>query len=125
MTPAMKSWTTWFEIPATDLERARKFYETIFQMEIEILDLGGFQMGIFPHAGVGAALCRHESYQPSATHGPLIYLEANPDLNEVLGRVVAAGGRILRPKSEISPEFGFMALFLDSEGNRLALHSDR
>lgn len=122
---AMKSWTIWFEIPAPDLERAKKFYETIFQMEVEVLDLGELKMGIFPHQQVGAALCQHPTgYQPSETHGVLVYLNANPDLNEVLHRVEAAGGKIIRPKTQISPEHGYMAVFIDSEGNRMALHSD-
>lgn len=120
----MKSWTTWFEIPATDIRRAKKFYDAIFGMDIEVMDLGGLQMGIFPHSGVGAALCQHESYKPSETHGTLIYLDANPDLEETLGRVEAAGGKILRPKTQISPEYGYMAIFVDSEGNRMALHSN-
>lgn len=122
---AMKSWTTWFEIPATDIARAKKFYDTIFQMDTQIMDFGGFKMGMFPHTGVGAALCQHESYRPSETHGVLVYLDANPDLAEVLDRVEAAGGKVLREKTQISPEYGFMALFADTEGNRLALHSNQ
>ena len=119
----MKSWTTWFEIPAIDMARAKKFYEAIFRMEIEVMDFGGLKMGIFPHNDVGAALCQHEAYQPSETHGTLVYLDANPDLDEVLGRVEAAGGKIIRPKTQISPEYGYMAMFVDTEGNRMALHS--
>lgn len=121
----MKTWTTWFEIPALDIERAKKFYDAIFLMDTQILDFGGFKMGIFPHAGVGAALCQHEAYQPSDTHGLLVYLDANPDLNEVLNRVEAAGGKVLRAKTQISPEHGYMAMFVDTEGNRLALHSNQ
>ncbi|MBK8193681.1 MAG: VOC family protein [Lewinellaceae bacterium] len=120
----MKSWTTWFEIPAVDIERAKKFYDAIFQMEVQLMDFGGLKMGMFPHTGVAGALCQHESYQPSDTKGVLVYLEANPDLNEVLDRVEAAGGRIIRPKTQISPEYGYMAIFVDSEGNRMALHSN-
>ncbi|MFN0015805.1 MAG: VOC family protein [Saprospiraceae bacterium] len=120
----MKHWTTWVEIPAADITRAKKFYETIFQAEIESLDLGDLQMAVFPHGEVGAALCQHASYRPSETHGPLIYLNGNPDLQLVLDRVGPAGGRILRPKTQISPEFGYMAFFVDSEGNRMALHSE-
>lgn len=122
---AMKHWTTWFEIPATDIHRAKKFYESIFQMDIHLVDFGGLKMGIFPHKEVGAAICQHESYQPSATHGVLVNLNANPDLQQVLDRVEAAGGRILRPKTQISPEHGYMALIIDSEGNRMGLNSDQ
>lgn len=117
-----KSWTHWFEIPAKDLNRAKKFYETIFKTKIEIVDFGGFQMGIFPHKEVGCALCKHEAYVPSQS-GTLVYMDASPDLNEVLNRIEKAGGSVVRPKSQISPEHGYMAMFTDSEGNRLALHS--
>jgi predicted enzyme related to lactoylglutathione lyase len=119
----MKQWTTWFEIPATDIKRAKKFYDAIFEIDINLVDFGTLKMGIFPHKGVGAALCQHESYQPSETHGVLVSLNANPDLQQVLDRVEAAGGRILRPKTQISPEYGYMALMVDSEGNRMGLNS--
>lgn len=119
-----RSWTSWFEIPVTDMDRARKFYEEIFGTNIEVLDLGGLKMGIFPHKDVGCALCLHEAYVPS-DKGVLVYMNANPDLSGTLGRVEKAGGRVLRGKSMISPEHGHMAVFLDTEGNRLALHSDK
>lgn len=53
----------------------------------------------------------------------LVYLNANPDVQLVLDRIVAAGGKILVPKTEISPEIGYMGVFMDSEGNRVALHA--
>jgi predicted enzyme related to lactoylglutathione lyase len=105
-----------------DFERARRFYEAIYEMKIEVMDFGGFKMGIFPHRDVGVAICFGAHYKPG-TEGPVVYLDANPDLQEVLGRVEDAGGQVLQPKKMISPEYGYMALFLDSEGNRLALHS--
>lgn len=117
-------WTEWFEIPANDFERAKKFYEAIFEMEIEALDFGGLQMGIFPHQEVGCAICSGEWYK-AGPQGPVVYLNANPDLEIVLKRVEKAGGKIIQNKKEISPEYGFMALFLDSEGNRLGLHSTK
>lgn len=120
----MKTWAKWIEIPATELERARQFYQSIFQVDIQILDLGGLKMGLFPQAEVGVALCENPAYQPSATQGVLVYLNAGPDLDEVLGRVEAGGGKILRPKTFIAPGRGYMALFVDTEGNRLALHSE-
>ena len=61
--------------------------------------------------------------KPSATDGPLIYLNGNPDVQKVLDKVEHAGGKIMVPKTMISPEFGFMAVILDTEGNRIALHS--
>lgn len=120
----MQPWTTWFEIPALDIERAKAFYEAVFQIDIQVLDMGALKMGLFPNAEVGAALCQHPTaYKPSETEGPLVYLNGNPDLQTVLDRVEAAGGRILRGKTQISPEHGYMALFADTEGNRVGLRS--
>ena len=119
----MKSWTEWFEIPVSDMERAKAFYETIFETAIQVNDFGELLMGIFPHRKIGCALCKHESYIPS-DNGVLVYLNANPDLSNVESRIEAAGGVLIRPKTLISKEHGHMALFRDTEGNRLALHSD-
>jgi uncharacterized protein len=121
---ARRSWTHWIEIPVSDFERARKFYSTIFEMEVDVMEFGGFRMGIFPHREIGVAICQGEWYQPG-TSGPIVYLNANPDLQEVQDRIPAAGGKIEMPKKQISPEYGFMALFIDSEGNRMALHSSK
>jgi predicted enzyme related to lactoylglutathione lyase len=122
-----KNAISWFEIPTEDINRAQKFYETIFSIQMIPLDLGQLKMCMFPledQAGVGGALNYNtEFYKPSATDGPLIYLNANPDVQIVLDRVEAAGGKIVVPKTEISPEYGHMAVFIDTEGNRIALHS--
>ena len=119
---------SWFEIPATDLERAQKFYEAIFDMQMVPLDLPNIKMRMFPledmQNGVGGALVDSGGFhKPSATDGPLIYLNGNPDVQQVLDKVEAAGGKIMVPKTEISPEYGFMAVMIDTEGNRIALHS--
>lgn len=119
---------SWFEIPATDLERAQTFYEAIFQVKMIPLDMPNFQMRMFPIAnpqtGIGGALVKAQDfYQPSATDGVLVYLNANPDVQLVLDRVEAAGGKVVVPKTQISPEYGYMAVLIDSEGNRVALHS--
>jgi predicted enzyme related to lactoylglutathione lyase len=118
-----KSWAHWIEIPVTDFDRAQAFYCTIFETQLHVMDLGMLKMGVFPHAEVGAALCKGEWYVPGPT-GPVVYLNANPDLQVVQDRIEAAGGKVLMPKKMISPAHGYMALFLDTEGNRLALHSD-
>ncbi|MCH7674250.1 VOC family protein [candidate division KSB1 bacterium] len=117
-----RSWTHWFEIPVTDFDRAKKFYETIFLTELFVNDFGSFKMGIFPHKDVGCAIFFGEWYKPSSD-GSLVYLDANPDLQETLNRIESAGGKIIQEKKQISEEHGFMALFIDSEGNRMALHS--
>jgi predicted enzyme related to lactoylglutathione lyase len=122
-----KNAISWFEIPTEDINRAQKFYEAIFDITMVPLDLGHLQMRMFPlenPMGVGGALNYHKDfYKPSATDGPLIYLNANPDVQIVLDKVEAAGGKITVPKTEISPEYGHMAVFIDTEGNRIALHS--
>jgi predicted enzyme related to lactoylglutathione lyase len=124
----MKNAISWFELPATDLDRAQKFYETILDVRMIPLETPNIRMRMFPvedpMTGIGGALAlAPEFYKPSATDGPIVYLNANPDVQRVLDKVVAAGGKIIVPKTEISPEYGHMALFIDTEGNRVALHS--
>jgi predicted enzyme related to lactoylglutathione lyase len=119
---------SWFEIPTTDINRAQKFYESIFSIRLVPLDIQAIKMRMFPlenqMSGVGGALVYNaEFYKPSATDGPLIYLNANPNVQNVLGKVEAAGGKILVPKTQISEDYGYMAVFIDTEGNRVALHS--
>lgn len=123
----MKNAISWFEIPASDLSRATKFYETIFGLTLNPLDLPNIKMRMFPledMMGVGGAIVDSGGFhKPSSTDGPLIYLNGNPDLQKVLDKVETAGGKIMVPKTEISPEYGFMAVFIDTEGNRIGLHS--
>lgn len=117
----------WFEIPARDIKRAQKFYEQIFEYELQPLDVGDeLHMAMFPGkpGGCSGTIIQNEdSYKPSETHGPLLYLNANPNLQHILDRVEEAGGQILVPKRLINEENGYMAVFIDSEGNRMALHS--
>ena len=124
----MKNAVNWFEIPVTDFERAKKFYEQIFNYSMEvIIDEATFKMGLLSAdqgAAGGAIVWNPASYKPSSTEGVLVYLNGNPDLDEILNMVESAGGKILLAKRQISPQFGYMALFVDSEGNRLALHSN-
>jgi predicted enzyme related to lactoylglutathione lyase len=118
----------WFEVPALDINRAKKFYETIFGMEMHTMEMGGMQMAFFPMENmsgkVSGALVQGDMYKPSK-EGAVIYLNGNPDLNEALGKVEAAGGKIILPKTQITPEIGYMAFFDDCEGNRMALHSQK
>jgi len=117
----------WFEIPAGDINRAAKFYETIFSIEMQRMEMGG-SMAFFP-AGmeggkVGGALVQSPYHKPG-TDGSVIYLNGNPDLDIVLGKIEAAGGKIVMPKTKITDEIGYMAFFMDTEGNRVALHSNK
>jgi predicted enzyme related to lactoylglutathione lyase len=117
----------WFEIPAADIKRAKKFYETIFSMEM--MDMGemmGMKMVGFPaEMGNGKAsggLVQGPMHKPSA-EGAVVYLNANPSINTVVERIEKAGGKVVMPKTQISPEIGYMAFFTDTEGNRVALHA--
>jgi predicted enzyme related to lactoylglutathione lyase len=120
---------SWFEIPVTDMDRAKQFYETVFEFSITVHDLGNLVMGWFPSPkpnayGTTGSLVLNEQYKPSATEGPLIYFNSTSgDIANELSRVVAAGGKILKEKTLISEDSGYMALILDSEGNRIALYS--
>lgn len=122
----LKNAVAWFEIPAKDLKRAKKFYESIFGFEMIDMDLGDeLKMTMFPveEEGVGGALCEHEEFYKPSKNGALVYLSADPDLKRVLDKVEKNGGEILQPKTKITDDYGFMAIFVDSEGNRIALHS--
>lgn len=116
----------WFEIPVGDMDRAKKFYEAVFNIDIAIHNMDEFIMGWFPNApgksGATGSLVKHEMYVPSTTHGPLIYFSCK-DVADELSRVEAANGQIMQAKTEIGDGHGFMALLKDTEGNRIALHS--
>lgn len=121
-----KQYVNWFEIPVNDMERAAAFYKTVFNIQVMIDGsiAPGFKMGLFPYleGSIGGALVEGPGYAPTE-HGPSLYLNGGDDLNEALSKVEAAGGKVLIPKTKISDEFGYYAFFLDSEGNRLGLHS--
>lgn len=116
----------WFEIPVIDMERAKNFYEQVFKIKIQVQDFHGTLMGWFPFAesksGCAGSLIKNEAYTPSDTKGVLIYF-SSADVKIELDRVGSAGGKVLKDKTLISPDVGYMGLFLDSEGNRIALHS--
>jgi predicted enzyme related to lactoylglutathione lyase len=115
----------WFEIPVTDFERARDFYSTIFDFEMPTQQMGEHMMGFMPFEmgkGVGGAIIRGEGYMPSQD-GAVVYLNGGDDLGTVLDRIEGAGGSIMMGKTLITDDIGYFALFIDSEGNRLALHS--
>ncbi len=119
----MKNAINWFEIPAADLDRATKFYNTIFEVElIPIPDAEGMHM--FPveeHSGISGAVFTSDTTEPS-DKGTMVYLNGGDDLSTVLARVEGAGGTVLMPKTDISPN-GFIARFKDTEGNHVGLHS--
>jgi predicted enzyme related to lactoylglutathione lyase len=125
---AFKNAISWFEIPTTDIDRAQKFYEAIFGVQLFPMDFPQMKMRMFPledmMTQVGGALVDSGGFhKASSTDGPLIYLNANPDVQNILDKVEAAGGKIIVPKTQISPEYGYMGVFIDTEGNRIGLHS--
>lgn len=116
----------WFEIPVSDFYRAKVFYETIFDLSMQSSEMQGYKMAFFPaeEDKISGAICYGEGYIPSGA-GSLIYLNANPDVNLVLDKVVRSGGKIIVPKTLISEDAGYYAFIVDTEGNRIALHSAR
>jgi predicted enzyme related to lactoylglutathione lyase len=116
---------SWFEIPAKNFERAKSFYETVLGIEIMVMTHPVYKYGMFPadmqNGQVGGGLVEGEGFEPSAT-GALVYLNAGDDLAIPLSKIEAAGGKVILPKTSIGHN-GFMAYFLDSEGNKVAFHS--
>jgi predicted enzyme related to lactoylglutathione lyase len=116
----------WFEIPAIDIAKAKQFYETIFEIKMEEMEMPGMKYAMFPFnpmkAKIAGALAQSPLHIPGAT-GSIVYLNANPDLQKVVDRIEAAGGKITMQKTSIG-ENGFMAFFLDTEGNTMGLHSN-
>ena len=108
----------WFEIPVTDMARAKHFYQVAFGIHLEDMTMEGMEMA----GKASGALVKSQYHKPSMD-GVTIYLNANPDMTDVLQRIEGEGGQIVMPKTQITPEIGYMAFFIDSEGNRIALHS--
>jgi uncharacterized protein len=117
----------WFEIPVTDIPRAKHFYATVFDTEMTAMpiDMPDMEMVVFPSQSPhsGGALVKSPMHVPSHT-GSIIYLNANPDVQLVLDRIEGAGGKVKMPKTNIGSDFGYMAFFEDTEGNTLGLHSN-
>jgi uncharacterized protein len=117
----------WFEIPVTDMERAIKFYQNVFEVELERHQMGDLDMAWFPwiegSAGAGGSLVLNENYKPSMD-GVLIYFTSQAgDVDKELSKAESAGGRVLMPKMLISDDYGYMGLIMDTEGNRIAVHA--
>ena len=117
----------WFEISVSDITRAKKFYEEIFSIEMFEQEMMGMKMAYFPidmmSGKVGGGIVESQYHKPSAD-GVKVYLNANPDMEVILAKIDAAGGQVMMPKTKISDEIGYMAGFVDTEGNHIALHSN-
>ena len=125
---AQENSLNWFEISVSDIKRASKFYETIFGITLQQMEMMGMQMAMFPfedmNGKVSGGLVQGPMHKPNAD-GAKIYLNGNPDLANALSKIEAAGGKVVMPKTKISDEIGHMAWFVDTEGNTVALHSNK
>jgi hypothetical protein len=115
----------WFEIPARDIDRAQRFYETLLGAPMRRETIAGQMLAIFDHAetGVGGCLLAGPNAPAPSTVGTLVYLHARPSLDAALGRLEQVGGRVLTPKVQLPGDMGCYAHVADSEGNRVGLHA--
>ncbi|WP_277633249.1 VOC family protein [Avrilella dinanensis] len=122
---------TWFEIPVTDIDRAQKFYETILDIKMVNRTDGDDEAVFFPFdpnviqatsGRVTGVLSKSEANSPS-TNGTIVYINASPNIQTVLDKVEKAGGKVIAPKTQIPP--GFIAIIIDSEGNKIGLHAEQ
>ena len=122
----MQSAIHWFEIPVTDIDRAQRFYETLFAKDMRREHMGPQTLAVFAYdagQGVGGALLQGAGAPAPGTDGPLVYLNAGPSLDAVLSRAAELGADVLQPKLELPRDIGFIAQIVDCEGNRIGLHS--
>ena len=122
----MKNAINWFAILAADFNRAVKFYNSVFDFNLQLTQMGGSGIAFFPieDGGIGGHISKSDTFKPSE-NGPLLYLNGGEDLQKILDRVESSGGKITYPKTQITPEIGFMGIFIDSEGNRVGIHSPK
>ncbi|MCC6462892.1 MAG: VOC family protein [Saprospiraceae bacterium] len=122
-----KNAVSWFEIPVSDFERAKAFYQQIFDYEMPEMMMEPVRMGVLLHdrdnGGIGGAICYGEGYTPAGGNGPKVYLDGGSDLNTVLQRVEGAGGQVVLGKTPIGQDMGHFAFFNDTEGNVVGLYS--
>lgn len=114
----------WCEIPVLDFARARAFYEALLGHPIEVMTMGPSTMGFLSSDPdqVSGAIVHGDGTAPSQS-GTLVYFNGGDDLSAMLALVEPAGGQVVVPKTDIGNGFGFFAHFIDTEGNRLGLHS--
>lgn len=120
----MANQIVWCDIPVLDLDRAVKFYSAVLGQEVKKHEFPGTTLGVLPHGDgeVGGCLVVSADQRPSE-QGVMIYLNANGRLDDASAAVAPNGGKVVQPKHSIGP-FGSRAIIIDSEGNRVALHSD-
>lgn len=122
---------TWFEIPVSDIDRAKTFYETILDIEMVKRIDGNDEAVFFPFnpnvvqatsGRVTGVLSKTLRNSPSSD-GTVVYINASPGIQTVLDKVEQAGGEIIAPKIKIPA--GFIAIIIDSEGNKIGLHAEQ
>jgi uncharacterized protein len=118
----------WFEIPVANMQRATSFYSAVFNYELQHQVFGGEEMAWFPFnkSGMGASgsMVKNEEFYTPSSNGALVYFSSpSGDLNNELSKVEEAGGKVLQEKKLIAEDVGYMGLLLDSEGDRIAVHS--
>jgi predicted enzyme related to lactoylglutathione lyase len=119
---ALHNRAVWFDIPVRDLDRAAAFYTAVLAVKVAKVDAGGFEFCVLDHdQGNGGCLVKNDA-QVSATAGVLLYMNADGRIRDAVRQVAALGGKVLQDTHAIGPH-GFRAIVVDSEGNRLALHS--
>jgi uncharacterized protein len=120
----MQTKINWFEIPASNFSRAVRFYETVFEKKLRIEEFGGGQLGVFTNTDGESfgGVMQSEGFTPSGD-GTVIYLDASPAIDQVIARIKTAGGQIKMNKFALPDSMGYIAHFIDTEGNRLALHA--
>ncbi|MCD7972690.1 MAG: VOC family protein [Candidatus Azobacteroides sp.] len=117
----MKKLISWVEIPVSDMDRAVKFYSTVFDMQLEVFECETEKMACFP-TGEGA-LFQASGYEPSP-QGTIVSLEVK-DMEKAFQQISLLGGKQIMPKTKIEVEGrGYFGLFIDSEGNKVGLYSD-
>lgn len=116
----------WFEIPVLNFDRAKEFYSRLYNYEMTETSRNGFRIGFLPiddrSKGVGGTIVQANDYFPSAL-GVKIYLNGGDDLQHVLDRVIPSGGEVIQHKTKLSDDIGYFAVFEDTEGNHISLHS--
>src|SRR5487761_2730975 len=120
---AIRSAISWFEIPVTDFDRAVRFYEAIFETTLQAHAFGTGRGAVFPYERPGGGCLDEGSASKPGTSGIVIYLDATDRLDRTLDLAARSGGRVELPRTELPNEMGYIAHFLDSEGNRIGLHS--
>jgi len=114
----------WFEIPAANFKRAVDFYTKVLGSELPLSEMEGIQMAFFPCEGQNVGGCiKHDGDTKPSADGTLAYLNGGADFSDMLSRVEQAGGKVVMPKTKLSDEVGYIAMFMDSEGNKVAFHS--